>query len=468
MILHASDGHWLLFEDGQAICNISPFPKLHRPAKVVWYPQRGVTGVASLEGNSRHAAVLIERKLRSEGSIEGEVKMFVHQIRPVGQGYQALYTTAPLQEWQRLLAWANAQIEHCLIFLSVSLLWQWCKEGNGVVLHSGRHFMFLCQCDDQIIQINTVAFSDTVQDLQLAAGTLAKRVLEEISEAVGKARVSALRVDWFSILQEPLSDAQVLTSCGRSFHQISSLKVQSCDASYRFAGQTGMVLSGLPALARCTRTRIALNESIHRFLFLADTFLPVCGVLTLTLSLMLVGISVNWLRTSRQTSAQTEQVNFQEADARRKASFLQAAFKVPDEKGLSAQLAFLGAVQRINTGSDVTGVLRALKTASREELQILSVRSEDNPPDKAAVAPKKIDDDAVRRKHTISFLVDGLLSNNVATRDSQFLSSFVRTMRDQGYLAEPVDTKSSAGLTTSSRLVSYRVTHRASQTGAGL
>ncbi len=139
-----------------------------------------VSQVTSLEGSPAHAVALIEKRLRADGLIDNESKILIHQTRTVGNGYQALFTAVPLDRWQQMFAWAEAQPDHCLLVPTTALLWRMLKPGRGIVLHGGRQVVFLASLRDRILHASALAFSDSREDLELTVASLAERVGREL------------------------------------------------------------------------------------------------------------------------------------------------------------------------------------------------------------------------------------------------------------------------------------------------
>ena len=130
-LLHViqQQGHWLLF-DGATVTRSDSRPRLAGAAVVVSDFENAVSNVISLEGSPAHAVALIERRLRSDGMIDGESKILIHRTRSIGAGYQTLFTAVPLDLWQQTYAWAEAQPDHCLLIPFTSLLF---KEGLDAI-----------------------------------------------------------------------------------------------------------------------------------------------------------------------------------------------------------------------------------------------------------------------------------------------------------------------------------------------
>jgi hypothetical protein len=455
MIIFASENKWLAFQE-DAVTQVAAFPVLKEPAAVVWHPQGEVTGVAALEGNVRHAAALIERRLRSEGSVEGEVKVFIHHIRQIGKGYQALYVAAPLGEWQRLLAWANAQPHHCLLLSCPALLWKMQKPGLATVFHHGTKMTFLGMLGGGIVQLDTIAFGDSNEDLQFAAARLGELVREEASRLQLDKRALQLEVLWLTACHcEP---AGVSAGLGAAFAVSSGMGVKPQNERFRDTDANTSVLSAIPMLARHGGAGLALNSSASKGLFLADRFLPACIAASFVFALGLSLLSASWLAQQRQNSRQLAALQEREIQIQSRAASLEASQKMPPS--FSEQMAFIDTMRNLASGHDPAGLLQAIKAASGEGIRILGVRTESAPVGKSA--PPGANVESLVRQNAGSAVVDGVLADGAALQGSKLLSAFIRALRERGYQAEPIDTKgSTAGSSISSRLFSYRLTRTA-------
>lgn len=451
MIYLAAGSEWLQFSE-DAVARVPAFPTLEHPALVLWSPERGVSGVTALEGNARHAAVLIDRRLRAEGATEGETKVFVHHVRPVGQGYQAIYTAAPLEEWQRLLAWSGAQREHCLLALPASVMWACRQDHLGAVFHRGVHLELLGMVDDRIFHLSSMAFSDSDEDLAMAARALGERAMAEVSRSGAKRESAQPAVQWFSALALGGSAVRVEPTTGphllqQAFASASGLRVESRDERFDDRDAAQAAFSGVCQLAGETTTSLALNTAGDKWLWTAERFLSACAFASWAVAIALLAVSGHWVLQSRQALQLMEGLQAQEMLSRRHAADVESKVQAPG--GLESQLALVEALQKLASGHDASGLLNALKTATSADMNILGVRAEPSTAAPAtAVAP-------------VSFVVDGSLTAGPVAQDSQSLSAFVRGMRNQGYDAEPLDAKvPAAGTSGSSRLFSYRLVRR--------
>ncbi|HYG05417.1 MAG TPA: hypothetical protein VD865_03280 [Stenotrophomonas sp.] len=196
-LLH-QDGRWLAF-DGAHVRLLDSRPNVERASIALSDFDGAVSQVISLEGSPAHAVALIEKRLRADGLIDNESKILIHQTRTVGNGYQALFTAVPLDRWQQLFAWAEAQPDHCLLVPSVALLWRMLKPGRGIVLHAGRQVVFLASLRDRILHASALAFSDAREDLELTVASLGERVGRELGGGDADA-LQTLEVEWLGVL----------------------------------------------------------------------------------------------------------------------------------------------------------------------------------------------------------------------------------------------------------------------------
>jgi len=196
LLLH-QDGKWLSF-DGDRVIALDSRPRIDRPTIVVTDFDGAVSDVTSFEGSPSHAVALIERKLRADGLIDGDSKVLIHQLRTVGNGYQALFTAVPLDRWQPQFAWADGQEDHCLLVPTIALLWKRLKPGRGVVLHSGRKVVFLAALRSSVVHASALAFSDSREDLSMTVAALGDRAGTLLSSDDGV--LEPLAIEWIGVL----------------------------------------------------------------------------------------------------------------------------------------------------------------------------------------------------------------------------------------------------------------------------
>ncbi|MGH8084312.1 MAG: hypothetical protein ACREPV_03445 [Lysobacter sp.] len=195
-LLH-QDGRWLAF-DGDRVTHLDSRPKVDRATVVITDFDGAISQVTALEGSTSHAIALIEKRLRADGLIDNESKILIHQTKTVGNGYQALFTAVPLDRWQQMFGWAEGQVDHCLLLPSVALLWHALKPGRGLVLHSGRQFVFLASLRNRIVHASALAFSESQDDLAMTVAALAERAGRDL--AGDDEALETLTVEWYGAL----------------------------------------------------------------------------------------------------------------------------------------------------------------------------------------------------------------------------------------------------------------------------
>ncbi len=455
MIIYATGEQWLSLRATEARA-IERFAALREPATVVWQPKNSATGIASFEGDPRHAAVLVERRLRIEGTVEAETKIFIHHIEKVGPTYQALYSTASLDEWHRMQGWASAQPNHCAWTSLCALAWTRVDAKTAVVLHVGNAFIFMGRTGPRIVQANTLAFGTDEESLAYAARALGDRVRAERMQ--GSAAPDALppTVEWLSASET--CSADTYAGMTRAFTEASGLQVVSLDALLALSVDDGseaaletLTRTALPRMASHPQTRLLLNTQGERVLLIADRHRGVAMAAAVLLACLFIGFAAQKHWEARRIAVASEALQKRAASA-------MASAPIPADEDTDApykeQLAFIETLSRSRAGIDLGEVLMALKTAAGPDIRILSVRAQDTAPEREASQQ--------------GVLVDGVLQDTRGNQDSATLSAFVRSLTTMGFAAEPAETKAvAAASTVSSQLFTYRLTRREDRMRAG-
>ena len=447
MILYASGTRWLALQP-TASHRIEQHPVLRTPTTVVWQPSNCTVGVASFEGDERHAAVLIERRLRNEGTIEADTKFFVHHVERAGKTYQALYSSSSLDEWHRMQGWVGAQREHCAWTSLCALAWSRVDMKSAVVLRVDNAFIFMGRAGSRIVQANTLAFGADEDSLAYTARTLGERVRAELAQSTTGPSGLPSAVEWISAHET--CSAAVYAATTHAFEASSSLQVMSMDTVLTSdpidvqepTGETAR--SALPRLSVRLPTRLLLNTPRERALLLAERHIAVTLGAAIVTACVFFGIAAQKALEARRIASATRALEqrIAEVDRQEPAPVDQAA-----DAAYREQLAFVDTVSRLQGGLDVVEILLALKSAASADLGILSVRAEELPPE--------------RETQARGVLVDGAFQDGRNDQDSATLSSFVRTLASLGYTAEPIETRAAAAASAvSSQLFTYRLTRK--------
>ncbi|MGI4779265.1 MAG: hypothetical protein ACRYGA_14325 [Janthinobacterium lividum] len=448
MILYASGDPWLAMH-ATGVRRVERYPVLTTSATVVWHPSNSTIGIASFEGDVRHAAVLVERRLRTEGTIEAEAKIFIHHVESTGRTYQALYSSASLDEWHRMQGWVGAQVEHCAWTSLCAVAWSRVDARTAIVLHVDNSFIFMGRTGLRIVQANTMAFGADEDSVAHATRALGDRIRTEWAQSTAASGGALPIVEWLSA-NDPCS-AGIHAAMMRAFAQASGLQVVPADTLLAWALDDGgeetvetTTRTALPRLALRPPARLLLNTQRERLLLLADRHRSMTFGAALVATCVFLGIAIQKTLETRRIAAETEVLE-------QRISAMNGQDRLPAETAAETayqeQLSFIDTVARLQGGLDVGEMLLALKAAAGADIRILSVRAEEIQPEREASAR--------------GVLVDGVLQDSRGNQDSATLSSFVRALAAVGYSAEPVETRATAAASAvSGQLLTYRLTRK--------
>ncbi len=428
------------------LSGLSRYSALQQPCSVAWHPEQVGIGVASFEGDPRHAATLLERKLRAQGEISADVKILILESQQVGRGYQVLYVTVALDEWQQMLSWAGSQPHICRLTLATALAFKRVHTERAVVLHAGRHFHFFARHDGQLVHLQAVSVDDNVADLGAVAAMLGAQAKEEMA-ARG---CNQFGVTWVpAAFKGTRPDLANLTS---AFAGAAQAEVALQSESLGVPDATSVeVHSGLLELARHARPKDLLNQGEDKLQVLAREYLPYGAVVAVVAALGLAYVGYGWMSDASALRARANQLQAEEASVRQSISLI-ARDTALERPVVNRQVDILAMLSKVQGDHDPVHLLNALKEGSQGGIRILSVSS---------VRSAVVAGNATKAAEAPTVVVDGTLPENAinSDRDTRSLSMFVKTLHENGYRAEPVDIRSAAaGQDMSTRLFSYRVT----------
>lgn len=289
VVLHVEDG-WFAFEGGR-LTPLPAYPELSAATLVISDFHGASSDVMALDEKPAFAEAVIERRLRREGQVDGECKVLIHQQVAIGEGFQALYTAVPIEQWQRLLNWSRQQSESCLIVPLASLLWRKLANGQGVVLHSRRRLIFSARVQNRLLYATTVVFSDRQQDRLDAVNTLALRVAEQRGS-----NNKVLSLGWCA-LQEQAAD---------ELEQLTSQFVARCGSGVLVEPVQPGATQHLSQLLGKVSVRDAVNPLPARLAFVAQQALPALAAVSAGLSLLLVLLGGYWWAQAAEADRQAQ------------------------------------------------------------------------------------------------------------------------------------------------------------------
>jgi hypothetical protein len=120
-------------------------PALSPKSRVLSDFENAPCGVTAVDAQPDFAAAVIEKKLRTEGLVDGEAHVLTHRMIRAGGGSRVLYTAVPISNWQATFTWLERQPSVGLLFsvestLLASGMMRCCagSDGNSVCLFPSR------------------------------------------------------------------------------------------------------------------------------------------------------------------------------------------------------------------------------------------------------------------------------------------------------------------------------------------
>jgi hypothetical protein len=444
LILHA-DGRWFAFDDARVtVSTARPVPS--GPAIVVSDFDGAVADVTALEGSPTHAVALIARRLRADGLVDNEAKVLLHKTRTVGAGYQALYTAVPLDRWQSLFAWAENQVDHCLLVPITALLWQCLRKGKGIVLRGGRQLVFMGLAGERIVYVSALAFSDDPDDVAMTVDSLAERVAMELGE--DDDAPDALDVTWYQSL-EYLSDLSPSREEGyvEAFARATGASVALGSQTRLVDGEGRSCRSGFPALGEHAGAMLSVNSGQVRGAWLAERALPWAAAASLALAVVLATLGGRWTLQAHAANENAEQLR-QEAGSI-EGTIASLAERQKLAPAYPAVLAFVEKAAALRGGLDAEAAVADVRHAAAGQVSILRVRTEPDGPDGKSNVLR----------------VDGLVHPLAGAAEGSQIALFVQRLRDAGYEPVAVDpnTAGNGGGQSPAGFFSYQLRRPAAQ-----
>lgn len=442
LLFHVQQQHtWLTF-DGGHVTRSDTRPRLQRAAVAVADFEGAVSSVISLEGSPAHAVALIERRLRSDGLIDGEAKVLIHRTRTVGAGYQTLFTAVPLDVWQQTYAWAEAQPDHCLLIPATSLLWNALAPGQAVVLQSGRQLSMLAMLKHDIVYRSSLAYSDHPDDLAMTAGALAEQVAEDLAR--GEDNLEPLEVKWCPLLvRRPDDDQPWLDDALREiFSARSGLAVGTVPLRRVLDANGDEYRSGAAWMEGAASTGIAVNPVGSRAAYVAEWALPLASAASLVFALVLGTLGARWTLSAHEANKRAEHLGAQTAEIEARVEAMRAEEAVPER--FPALLSFIDRARALQKGVDPVAGLAAVREAAAGDVRVLRVRVEEpaaaGAPARAGTAVPGITEPTLR--------VDGVVDPARGAPGMQ-IANFVERLRRAGFDPVPLDPQAGGATTRS-------------------
>lgn len=357
-------GRWLAL-DGTHLVELPEHPELDLPTLVISDFDHALTGVTSLEAKASMAAPLIERRLRSEGMVEGETRLEISHLVRVGQGFQALFSAIPMADWQNMISWAGQRSDHCLVVPLLSVAKRLLKPGQAVVVRHGKQVTFLTIDSHSVRHAETLAYSDDSRGVRDAVNGLADRVRALLIQGPRPTRVT-----WYALDAQPDQNDEVLAS---TFAQAVDLDVQLAKHQTLILDNGQTIQSALPAVAAAAHPGDATTSRFAGVLEFAERALPVAAMLiaVLGLGLLLLG----WHGYSQAAEKADNAARMQDTAASLEAKATAQMAELNTQSGqLEATRKFVQRLAVASRGEDASVAIAKIRQAAKTWVRVLRVR----------------------------------------------------------------------------------------------
>ena len=390
---------------GNQVEEVPAWPSLTHSALLVIDLDEVFTDVWRFEGKPDYARALIEKRVRTEGLVDGSVHIVVHRLIKLPRGFQAFFSAVSLELWQRCMQWAKEQSDHCLVMMATGLLCHNVGNDKARLMLSQRRLMCFAQTEAGMIFGTTQALGSAPS----AMASAAKVLLANHSQLLSRLGVEA--VQWCTLWSTQTSDSDTCLEAVRNV--LGGAPVVMPTQELAWNGER--VHTVIPALAREAASSQALNAAVDRMAWRAERWVAPMAVVTALVGLVLaiVGVLVGQLAEQQRAAGLSQRAELTTLHER-----IQAVSTVETPKKLLPLAEFSRAM---NDGAqhDPVAFMALLKTASGTDIRIQRVRL-DIPTGQARVR---------------AFRVDGVVARGASTS----LTRWVAQMTAAGWTLKAVD-----------------------------
>lgn len=403
-VLFVSAQGWMQFNDGRGIAS-KAYPRLEAPSVVVVDFEQCQSGVLATKGKASHAAAQIEKLVRTEGQLEGPLKVFVHrQVRHVDSAL-SFYTAVPLDSWQTLQSWAKEQKDHCLLVPVAGLLAGAASGRYAHVLRSGLHLRAYIELGGKLHFVEASGLGESEADMQSSLRALVSQMLTSVGQDV---------IDGFYWSSAFSSDAASDQSLASMLVEISGKNVKLMPHESLRGEQVGRGSTALPHLISAAGLGATQSSTLSRLAWLSESYVLPLSVVVGVCALGLAGFAfLAHKQAEAQASADTAVRS--EAESLRQRAVL--ASQVPQTDASSPAISL---VKDLGHAAiyDPVRLLATLRGAAGSELRIKGLQF------------VKADSE-----HPARFRVEGV----VADGRNDELSRFLSELGQEGWLFTPTN-----------------------------
>jgi hypothetical protein len=360
-VYRVASAGWLHCHGHQAQ-EVPAWPRLTHSALVVLDLDDVFTDVWRFEGKAEYATALIEKRVRTQGLVEGTAHVVVHRLVKLPGGFQVFFSAISLDLWQRCTQWAQEQPDHCLVMMAPGLLCHGVKSGNARLMLSQRRVMCFIETEEGM------AFGSTQA---LGSGALAMASAAQVVTANHSALLARLgpdAVEWGALWTQQSSDGDSCLAALRAV--LGGDPAVLPPQELALAG--GRVHTVLPRLAREAAGRHALNPVVDRLAWRSERWVAPVAAVTAVVGVVLaiVGVLVGQMAEQQQAAGQGQRAELNALRDR-----IQAVSSVEAPQKLLPVAEFSRALDE-GARHDPVAFMALLKASSGKDIRIQRVRLE--------------------------------------------------------------------------------------------
>ncbi|MCO5355434.1 hypothetical protein [Acidovorax kalamii] len=360
-VYRVASAGWLHCHGHQAQ-EVPAWPRLTHSALVVLDLDDVFTDVWRFEGKTEYATALIEKRVRTQGLVEGAAHVVVHRLVKLPGGFQVFFSAISLDLWQRCTQWAQEQPDHCLVMMAPGLLCHGVKLGNARLMLSQRRVMCFIETEEGIAFGSTQALGSGASAMVSAAQVLTA------NHSALLARLGPDAVEWGALWTQQSSDGDSCLAALRAVLGGDPAVLPSQELA--LAGER--VHTALPRLAREAAGRHSINPVVDRLAWRSERWVAPVAVVTAVVGVVLaiVGVLVGQMAEQQQAAGQGQRAELSALRDR-----IQAVSSVEAPQKLLPVAEFSRALDE-GARHDPVAFMALLKASSGKDIRIQRVRLE--------------------------------------------------------------------------------------------
>lgn len=360
-IYRVANAGWLRCHRNQ-VEDVPAWPQLTNGALVVLDLDDIFSDVWRFEGKADYAPALIEKRVRTQGLVDGAAHIVVHRMHKLPGGFQVYFSAIPLELWQRCTQWAQEQADHCLLLTASGLLCHGVTSGGARLMLSQRRLMCFAQTEEGMAFGSTLALGSGASAMASSAQVLANQQGAVLS------RLGPDEVEWATLWTTQPSDIETCIATLRSVLPAAPRVMPAVELA--MAG--GRAQTVLPSLARDAAARHALNPLVERLAWRAERWVAPIAVVTAVVGLVLVtaGVLVTQAADRQRADGQSQRAELAALQDR-----IQAVSSVESSQKLLPIAEFS---RTLDEGAryDPVAFMAVLKASAGRDIRIQRVRLE--------------------------------------------------------------------------------------------